>query len=309
MTSTHSYRGIAWIDLESPNDGEIASVIKRYGLHPLVGEELKNSSGSAKINLYDDYILLSLPLPIRTKEKDGNRYMVSDREVDFVIGANFLVTSRYQAVDQLEYFAKIFETNSIIDKNEKVENASNLFYYMMKRLYAGMFNDLENIRDALSAAEDKIFQGDEKRMVENLSFLGRELIDFRQTARVHKDIWEQMLLDSKHNVLGEKIIPYIRDLRDDFNRIHELVGNCRELLSDLRETNDSMLSAKQNEVIKTLTMVSFIFIPLTFIASLFTIPSPFTPLVGHPQGWNLLFVFMVVLSVLTWWSFKRKKWL
>lgn len=307
MTSTHTYRGLVWIDMLSPDENEISSVVRRYELHPLVGEELRSSSSLAKIDFYPDYILVVLTLPVRIRQ-NGSSTVVS-REVDFVIGKNFLITSRYDAIDQLEYFAKIFETNSIIDKNEKVEHAGNLFHYMIKRIYAGMIDDLENIKDALSNAETRVFGGDERRMVETLSRLSREIIDFRQTARIHREIWDEMIIGMENSLFGREFVPYVNDLRDDFNRVNELIGNCRELLADLRETNDSLLTTKQNEVIKTLTLVAFIFYPLTFIASLFTIPSPFTPIVSHPQGWNLLLAIMIVVAILTWWFFKQKKWL
>lgn len=307
MTKTYSYRGLVWIDMESPLENEISSIVKRYDLHPLVGEELRSSSTLAKIELFKEYILVVLTIPVRTK-KDG-LYTVVDREIDFVIGKNFLITNRTTSIEQLEYFAKVFETNSIIDKNEKIEHAGNLFYYMIKRIYTGMFEDLDNIRDSLLNAENKIFKGNERGMVAILSNLSRELIDFKQTARIHREIWDQMISDSNDSLFGSDYAPYISDMRDEFNRIHELIGNCRELLIDLRETNDSLLSTRQNEIIKTLTLVAFIFYPLTFIASLFTIPSPFTPIVNHPQGWNALLAVMVILSGAMWWFFKKKKWL
>ncbi len=307
MTKAHAYRGLAWIDMESPDDNEIGNIVRRYDLHPLVGEELKSSSTLAKIDFYKDYILVVLTLPVRTRENGFST--VVDREIDFVIGKTFLITSRYENIDQLEYFAKIFDTNSIIDKNEKIEHAGNLFYYMIKRLYAGMFEDLENIRDALLQAETKIFSGDEKPMVETLSKLSRELIDFRQTARIHRDVWEAMIAGAEDSPFGRDFMPYIHDMRDEFNRVHELIGNCRELLADLRETNSSLLTTKQNEIVKILTLVAFIFYPLTFIANLFTIPSPFTPLINKPQGWNMLLVLMLLLAGAMWWYFKRKRWL
>lgn len=307
MTKTHTYRGLVWIDMESPDDNEISNVVRRYDLHPLVGEELKSSSTLAKIDFYEDYILAVITLPTRTRENGS--YAVVDREIDFVIGKNFLITSRYETIDQLEYFAKIFDTNSIIDKNEKIEHAGNIFYYMIKRIYAGMFQDLENIRDALLNAETKIFHGDEKPMVLKLSNLSRELIDFKQTARIHREVWDQMIEGADSSLFGKDFLPYMHDMRDEFNRVHELIGNCRELLADLRETNDSLLTTKQNEVMKILTLVAFIFYPLTFITSIFTMPSPFTPIINSPQGWNILVVAMAVMAAAMWWFFKKKKWI
>ena len=186
MITHHAAKGLVWLDVSNPTDEDIAGLVKRYALHPLVGEELKSSSSLAKIDLYKDYILVVLTLPVRVGNKGG--YEIVDREVDFVIGKSFLITSRFDAIEQLEYFAKIFEANSILNKEEKMEHAGHLFYYMIKRIYAGMCEDLENIKDSLVTSESHIFTGDERKMVEVLSNLSRELIDFKQTARIHEEI-------------------------------------------------------------------------------------------------------------------------
>jgi magnesium transporter len=191
MTHTHTYRGIVWLDLECPTDDEIGSLVKRYGLHPLVGEELKTSTAVAKIDTYPDYILIVLTLPVRTRTKNG--YEIHNREIDFVIGKNFLITARTETIEQLEYFGKIFEANTILNKDEKIEHAGFIFYYIVKRMYTGLVEDLENIKDSLSETESRIYHGDERKMVEVLSNLSRELIDIKQTARMHHDIWDEML--------------------------------------------------------------------------------------------------------------------
>ena len=307
MITTHASRGLVWLDLESPTEDEIAGLVQRYSLHPLVGEELKSSPSLAKIELYKDYVLVVLTLPVRVKE--GDTYSIADREVDFVIGKNFLITSRFETIEQIEYFAKIFEANAILNKGEKIEHAGHLFYYMVKRIYAGMCDDLENIRDALVSAETHIFKGDERRMVEVLSGLSRELIDFRQTARIHREIWEDMLAFSEKDLFEKGFGEYVRDLRDEFNRIHEIITNARELLADLRETNDSLLNTKQNDIIKTLTIVTFVFYPATFIATLFTIPAAYVPLVGGPAGWAAIVGIMLIVTAGIWWYIKRKNWL
>jgi len=307
MTKTHSYRGIVWLDLESPSDDEVAGLVKRYGLHPLVGEELKRSSTVAKVDFYDDYVLVVLTLPVRVR--NGAAHEIADREIDFVIGKNFLITSRTDTIEQLEYFGKVFEANSILNKDEKIEHAGYLFYYIVKRIYAGMIEDLENINDALQAAEERIFGGDERKMVEVLSGLSRELIDIKQTARVHHDIWEEMVDRSEKDFFGGGFSAYIRDIRDQFNVIHEQITNARELLADLRETNDSLLNTKQNEIMKVLTLVAFVFYPLTFICEVFTIPSPHVPIVGQAYGWGVIVILMAVVAAVMWWYFKRKRWI
>ena len=306
MITTHTHRGLVWLDLESPSVEEIAGIVKRYGLHPLIGEEFKDSPSRAKIDFYKEYIAIILTLPVRIRQ--NGVYTIVDREVDFVIGKNFLITSHAETIEQIEYFAKIFDANAILNKDEKMEHAGHLFYYMIKRIYSGMINDLSNINDALTASENHIFKGDEREMVEVLSNLNRELIDFKQTARIHRDIWEDMVVYVEKDLFGKEYASYVRDIKSDFESIHELISNAHELIADLRETNDSLLNAKQNEIMKVLTLVAFIFYPLTFVASIFTIPSLNVPLVDSPHGWSIIMGIMVILAGGMWWIFKKKGW-
>ncbi|MFA6554102.1 MAG: CorA family divalent cation transporter [Candidatus Paceibacterota bacterium] len=308
MIYTHSYRGIVWLDMESPSDEEVSSLIKRYGLHPLVGEELKISSSIAKIDFFDDYIFIVLTLPVRKRTKNGG-YEIVDREIDFVIGKNFLITSREDTIEQLEYFGKIFDTNSILNKDEKIEHAGYLFYYMVKRIYAGMVEDLKNIQDSLASAEKGIYQGDERKMVEVLSALSHELIDIKQTARMHREVWEKMVDYDEKNFFGKDFNSYVHDIRNEFNIIHELIINTHELLADLRETNDSLLNAKQNETIKMLTTITVIFYPATLIASIFTIPALGIPILNNSNSWGILMIISIVCTGGFWYLLKKKNWI
>ncbi len=307
MITTHTYSGIVWLDTESPTDEEASGLVRRYGLHPLVGEELKRSSSLAKVEFYKDYLLVVLTLP--TRVKNGVSYEIADREIDFVIGKNFLITSRTDTIEQLEYFGKIFDANSILNKDEKIEHAGMLFYYMVRRIYSGMIDDLENIKDALLEAETRTFSGDERKMVEVLSNLSRELIDIEQTASIHRDIWDKMIKIDAKELFGADFNSYVWSIRGEFNIIHELIKNARELLADLRRTNDSLLNAKQNEIIKVLTLVSFVFYPITFIAAIFTIPAISVPLIKGSSGWWIIIGFMAILTIGIWFYFKKRKWL
>jgi len=308
MTHTHTYRGIVWLDLESPTEDEISGLVKRYDLHPLTGEELKRSSSVAKVDFYENYLLIVLTLPVRLRTAKKGHEIV-EREIDFVIGRNFLITSRTDTIEQLEYFSKVFEANTILNKDERIEHAGYLFYYIVKRIYGGMIEDLENIKDSLKEAESRIFHGDEKKMVHVLSNLSRELIDVKQTARAHHDVWEELLMHPKVPFFDDAFMSYIRDIRDEFNVIHEHIVNSRELLADLRETNNSLLNTKQNEIIKVLTLVSFIFYPLSFIAAIFSIPAIDIPLISQSYGWVAIIAGMLVIATGMWLYFKKRRWI
>ncbi len=308
MIYTHAYKGIVWLDIETPSDDEVSNLIKRYELHPLIGEELKRSSSLAKIDFFDNCILIVLTLPVRRRLKGGN-FEIIDQEIDFVIGKNFLITSRTDTIEQLEYFGKIFDTNSILNKAEKIEHAGYLFYYMVKKIYAGMIEDLKNIQDSLSSAESGIYKGHEKKMVRVLSNLSHELIDIKRTARMHRDVWQKLVDFDQTNFFGKDFNSYVHDIRDEFNIIHEHIINATELLTDLRSTNDSLLDAKQSETIKMLTTVTVVFYPVMLIAAIFTIPATHIPILEYNNDWYILMAVSLFCTIGVWYFLKRKNWI
>ncbi len=297
MIHTRNYNNLVWIDVESPTREEVSGLVRTHGLHPLVGEGILTSTSKPRIEYHEGYIYLVLHIPLRTKV--GEKYVVVEKEIDFVIGKEFIITTKYDTIEPLHNFSKVFETDSIIDKESIGEHAGFIFYYMMKKLYAHMANDLENMRDALMIAEANVFDGNEKKMVFALSNLSRELIDLKQIGRLHKDVLDA-LAPIVHEFFGDDFHFYMNDLLKEYEKIHELSANNRELLSELRETNDSLLTTKQNEIMKILTIVAAIIFPLTLIESLFS---------SQVENMTMLVVVMVLVTVGMTVFFKYKKWL
>ena len=125
---------------------------------------------------------------------------------------------------------------------------------------------------------------------------------------MHKEIWEKMLENINKNIFGHELLNYLHDIRNEFITINELINNGRELLSDLRETNDSLLNAKQNQTMQFLTMTAFIFYPLSLIASFFSIPSHSLPVLGNNFDWQIILGIMLIVTIGILAYFKKKKW-
>lgn len=306
MITTYTYKNLSWLDVESPNQDDVTLLIKKYSLHPLVGEELLSPTRKSKVDIYKNYIFLALHIPIRTKV--GSKYVVIEKEIDFIISNKFIITSRDEVIEPLHSFARVFETNSILDKNGLGDHAGIIFYYMMKKIYNHMNEDLENIKDALSDSEDHIFIGHERKMVEVLSELSRELIDFKQTSKLHKDVLESFS-DLQEDFFGTSFQHFIDDLRMDYATVHELVISNRELLNDLRDTNDSLLSTKQIENTKMFSILAFVTFPIMVFLALLTVPSENTPIIGNAFDWEIIFGIVIASALGMFYFFKRKGWL
>lgn len=332
MIQKYPYKDLTWIHMESPTSEEVSRMVKEYNLHPLVGEDLLTEFSKPRSERYPDYIYLVLRIPVRSKSPaqahGRTAYFIDEKEVDFIIGKNFIITSEFSVIEPLHNFSKIFETDSILsnsayrrDRQQHNSNGKNtenirvegshagfIFYYMMKKIYAFMMNDLTNMQQTILHVETEIFSGNERRMVEELSNLSRELIDFKQASNNHREVIEAFA-PMANGFFGLDFRQYIEDITKEYGKIHELTTNNRELVNELRDTNDSLLSAKQNEVMKVFTVLAFCTLPLTLIASVFAMRTSYTPIVGQPYDFQIIIGIMITVALLLFGWFKHKKWI
>ena len=328
MINTYHYNSITWVDLEAPTMDEVAEVMKKYDLHPIVAEELMSPSSKAKVESFDNYVFAVLHFPVRIRPQrvfnkvqenpnhqlphllhgHHHRDFVEKKEIDFVIGKNFIITTKYDSIEPLHNFSKIFETNSVIDKKGIGRHAGFVFYYMIKSLYNTYLGYLNDLETRLSNAETRIFNGDEKRMVQELSDISHQLIDIRQITKGHHEVFGQLLTPLVRS-FGHDFSHYISDLQSEHQKMSEVLSSSKDLLSELRDTNDSVLSAKQNETMKIFTVLAFFTFPLSLILDIITLPTNHSLIIGHEYDFEIILVLIVGACAGMFWFFKHKKWL
>jgi len=305
MLTKHSHRGLVWVDLESPSQDELRKVATDYRLNPLVVHELASPTLKPKVDLYRDYAYLILHFP---QGKRGNGQGARDLEVDFVVGKRFLITVRHGGSDVFHLFGKIFDANAALDKERLGAHAGFIFFHLLSNLYGALHHELGGVKESLREAEERIFQGEEREMVLALSHISRDLLDFRRSVSLHRDVLTSFEIAGR-KLFGDDFSFHLRTLVGEYLRVeHSLEGN--ELsLTELRETNNSLVSTKQNEIMKTLTILAFIALPATTVLSLFQIDSVSRPIVGLPfDFWILVLLIAGIAAALYLW-FKRQRWL
>ncbi len=307
MIKEYKYKNHKWIDLENPQDEEINKVIRQYDIPIEVAEDLFSPTPKQRVVMYSNcvYIVLHFPTLIGHKEKTPHHYD-NRQEIDFIVGRDFLITVHYAEVKSINQFS---EALSIVSGDEQVEdNAGFIFHKLIKHLYHSLLHDVEVIKSALHKAENAIFKGEEKKMVIELSHIHRDILRFNNALIPHKEaigLLNQMFKE----FLGEKYEYFIRDMFAEYQRVDRRMHNNKDLLDELRHTNDSLLSAKQNEAMKGLTMMAFITFPLTLIAALFSMRAETMPIIGTPHDFLIIIGIMCLVIVLCLGFFKYKKWL
>ena len=260
MITKSSYRGITWIDMESPSKADIIKVRKEFDVHSMVAEEVLTPSLRPKVDVYSSHIYLILHFP---------RYTSLSREIDFILGKEFLITVHYEPIDEFLDFTKLFEASELIGQGRDADiDAGFIFYHILRGLYRGIENDLESINQNLRDIESHIFLGDERRMVERISNVNRSLMDFRWALKNHEDILNSLENDTAGFFI-DSFSSQLHALYNEYYKIWNSIESNKEIVGDLRTTNDSLLSTKTNEVMKVLTILAFITFPLSLIASIF----------------------------------------
>jgi len=304
MIKKHIYKKLVWIDLFKPTQEEVRSLMKEYSLNPNVAEDLLTPTFKPAVDLHKNFLYLILHFPA-LKHTHFNE---KDQEIDFVIGKNFIITSRYETIDPVHKFSKEFEVSSILEKENINENAEYIFFLLMKKLYNSVNYELDSINDSLEDAEDMVFKGEEREMVKELSNISRDLLNFKQATNTHKETLESLKTVGK-KFFEDDFLNHMNIIINDYRKIRHNIDINKESLKELQVTNDSLLSTKQNQIMMVLTIMALVTFPLSLIASVFGMNTKYMPIVGSANDFWIVVGIMVVLTMGMFLFFKYKKWL
>jgi magnesium transporter len=304
MITRQTVNNLSWIDLESPTPEEIKEIMEEYKIHPVVAEDVVSPTIKPRLEVYDNFIYLVLHFPALKHTHNTQK----NQEVDFIIGRQFLITAHYDTIDPLHKFSKVLEVSTILKKADLGEHAGYLFYYVIRKLYRALVHELEYTGDQIETIENRIFEGEEKEMVVEISKISRDMLDFRQVLGLHHYVLE-IFKEAARQFFGDAFNHHTRSIMSEYMRVDHILRSNMESIIELRETNNSLVSTKQNEVMKVLTIMAFITFPLSLFASLFGMNTTYLPFVGLSYDFWIIVGIMLVCVVCFFGWFKYKKWL
>lgn len=303
MINRYEYEGIIWIDIENPTADEITEVGQEFKLGPLLRQELLAPTLKARVDTYPDVVYTLLHFPARRHTHNARE----SQEVDFVIGKHFVITVHYDTVDALVDFARSFEAAMLLKRTMGKFHSGHVLLELAQRLYQEVEYELDSLEDSITAIETAIFSGHEKDMVLAISRVTRELIDQKRTLSMHVEVLAS-LEQATATLFGEQFIEYLRGVSAFHYRAHQRALAMMDTVNELRKTNDSLLTTRQNEITKNLTIMAFITFPLSLVAGVFGMNTAQTPIVDSPNGFWVIIAVMTILTALFFIYFKFKKW-
>lgn len=303
MQTIFTHNNLTWIDLESPSHSEIAHLVEKYGISGHIAEELLLPSGKPRAEFYENYLYTIMHFPaLRHSHKSR------EQEVDFIVGKDFIITAHHDTIDPLHKFSKVFEVNSLLETSTIGDHAGYIFFYMLKKLYKAAEHEVEYVRHDLAVIEEHIFSEEEVEMVSAISRSARDLLNMRQTLEPHREVLRE-IEDNGGKFFGESFVPYLRGLSNEYYRLHNHIMRETESLHELRETNNSLLTTKQNETMKVFTILAFVTFPLDLICSIFSMDTQHTPIIGLPYDFWIIMGILVIFGFFMFRYFRHKKWL
>ncbi len=300
----HTREGAVWVDLESPTQAEVEALGVEFKLSPSIVEGLSSPSRYPLVVTAPEYQYLILHFPTGYAT-DG----VSTHEIDFVLGAKFLVTVRYKPHESMDALHRVLETEELLGAKGAKEEAAILFERVPRALYAGVKEEIARNAILLEHIEQDIFAGKEREVVRKISEIGRIFLRFETVLARNTDpllVFLDGVIASK--VFGKPFTAYANGIRAEHHHVMSIVHSHRAVVGELRTTNDSLLSVSQSEATKVFTAMAFFTFPLTLLIAIFSMDTyEQKPIIGNPHDFWIIIMLMIVLSLGFFFYFKSKR--
>lgn len=293
---------IKWININGIHDIDlIATIGKAFELHPLTLEDIVNTSQRLKIEEYANYLFIVLKM-IKYSELSEK---IEIEHISLILGKNYVISFQ-------EYKGDVF--NPVRDRIRQAKgrirsmNSDYLAYALMDAVVDNYFLGVEHIGDCIEDLDDKVMTDPRPDSIKDIHTLKREILNLRKAVWPLREVISS-IEKSDSSVLHKEVRVFWRDLYDHTIQIIDMVETFRDILGGVHDIYLSSVSNRMNDIMKFLTIISTIFIPMTFIAGVYGMNFEFIPELKWPYGYFFAWGFMLLAGLGQTAYFKRKKWI
>lgn len=293
---------VTWINIDGlGNTAEIENLGKYYGLHPLILEDIVNTNHRPKIEEYQDFLFIVAKM-LYFKE-DGQ---LENEHVSFVLGKDYVLSFQEAEGD---VFDGVRERLSSGKGKIRSRGADYLVYSLLDAVVDNYFKVIEEMSDRIENLEEQLFSTQPSNDITfEIQELKRTMLRIRRAVFPFREVVSR-LEKIENDLINEKTKNYIRDLYDHIIQVSENIDIYREMSWSIMDMYMTTISHRMNEVMKVLTIISSIFIPLSFLAGVYGMNFEYMPELQWHYGYFVLLGFMLLLFLGMLYYFRRKKWL
>lgn len=293
---------VTWINLNGLNHvTQIEALGAHYDLHPLVLEDIVNISQRPKIDEYEDYLFVSLKMLYYDTENN-----IVSEQVSFILGKNYVLSFQESEGDVFDEVR-----DRIRQAKGRVRNmkADYLLYVLIDAIVDHYFSLIEVLGDKIEDFETEIFAGNvDDDISQKIQNLKREILRVRRAIFPLREVINR-IEKNESPLIQKRTITYYRDIYDHLIQVSENIDIYREMIWSLMDMYMTTISNKMNEVMKVLTIMASIFIPLTFIAGVYGMNFEYIPELQYKYSYFILWGVMIVLFLGMLYYFRKKKWI
>src|SRR5215216_2938009 len=294
---------LRWVNVERPDPVDRAWLEEHFEFHPLDYEDVASRNQRPKIDEYPDYLFIVLHFPVFDKAVGR----LNAAELDIFIGPDFLVTIPNTPLPPVEYLFERCRSSEEVREQLLSKGSGYLLYKIVDDAFDYCFPMLRKMGNKLERIEEDIFEGRSEEVVRDLSNAKQEIVGFRKIIRPQRAVLRD-LERTKQRYLAEDMEVYFDDIVDASERIWDMLENFKEVVEALESTNESVISHRVNAVLRVLTAISVVVLPLTLLASIWGM-NVRVPGEGSIHAFWIVVASMVVLLAGMLGYFRHRGWL
>ncbi len=293
--------GVTWVNVDGINDAKTVEAIgSRFNLHPLLLEDVMNTEQRPKMEDYDNLLFLVL----RVLFPDNGAGRIGSDQISFVLGDRYLISFQERKTD---LFKAVIDRLQMGKSRIRKSGADYLLYSLIDVIVDNYFVILELIGDNVEEMEVRLISGGRVETLAAIQRMKKDLIYLRRSVWPLREALSGLERGESRLISGGLHV-FFRDIYDHTIHAIDTIESLRDMLSGMLDIYLSSVSNRLNQVMKVLTIISTIFIPLTFIAGVYGMNFKNIPEIGREYGYPASLALMVLVSLAMLYYFKKKKW-
>jgi len=291
----------SWLNIDGLHKTDlIAQIGQDFAIHPLLLEDILNTNQIPKIEFHDDYIFLV----IKMLTFDDATGRINSEQVSFILGPHYLLSFQENIGDVFDPVRlRLAQPRWRIRKL----GPDYLLYCLLDSIIDHYFVVLEKMLNTVETLQDQVAQNPDEGVLHNIHKMKREMLYFRKAVWPVREVMTQLARDET-DYIQPATRPYFRDVYDHTVQVIDIVETSREMVAGMLEVYLSSLSNKMNSIMKVLTIIATVFIPLTFIVGVYGMNFDHMPELHHPYGYLGVWGVILLTAGIMLYFFKKKKW-
>ncbi len=303
LRSLNKKNYVHWINVKGLHDVELIKKIgDKFEIHNLSIEDILNTAARPKIEEFDDYLFIVLQ-SLRMEHENTDLF---SEQVSILVKNNCVLSFQ-------EGGEKIFtEIKERIRSNRgriRRKGADYLAYAIMDKIVDRYFMVFEEIAEQMESIEDELLEKTSQETLQRIHALKNTSLQLRKAVWPLREIFRSLTSAEDMIIIKELTVPFFRDVQDHVIQIMDIIESIKEMLTSMHDMYLSSISNRMNEIMKVLTIIATIFMPLTFLAGIYGMNFKYMPELEYKDGYFIVLGIMVLIGILMVFLFKKKKWL